>query len=106
MPLQKATDFEDYSHDRWGTAPRCCTDEAGCVVCNALNSRTLEIDNTYYNQELLYEVWFLDHVSSNDKAVKFTEDEKNDWHRLQSLGVQSEHYPTCQCSQGLWSPEC
>jgi hypothetical protein len=25
-----------------------------------LNSRTLEIDNTHYNQELLCEVWFLD----------------------------------------------
>jgi hypothetical protein len=48
MPLQKPADFKD-----------CCTDEAGCIVCNALNSRNLEIDDTHYHQELLCEVWFL-----------------------------------------------
>jgi hypothetical protein len=53
MPLQKAADFEDCSHNRWGTTRNCCTDEA-VGVCSAL-----EIDNTYYNQELLWEVWFL-----------------------------------------------
>jgi hypothetical protein len=42
-----------------GIAPRHCTDEAGCVVCNALTSRTLETDNTYCNQKLLCEVLFL-----------------------------------------------
>jgi hypothetical protein len=32
-----------------------------------------------------------DHVSSNDdSAVKFTEDEEDDWHRLQPLGAQYE----------------
>jgi hypothetical protein len=32
-----------------------------------------------------------DHVSSNnDSAVKLSEDEENDWHSLQPLGVQSE----------------
>jgi hypothetical protein len=37
-----------------------------------------------------------DHVSSNDdSAVKLTEDEKDDWHSSQPLGVQSEDYPTC-----------
>jgi hypothetical protein len=34
--------LEDCSHNRWGTAPRCCTDEAECVVCSPLNSRTFE----------------------------------------------------------------
>jgi hypothetical protein len=38
----------------------------------------------------------IDHVSSNDdSALKLTEDEKDDWHSLQPLGVQSEDYPTC-----------
>jgi hypothetical protein len=56
MPIQRAADFEDCSHDRWETAPKHCTDESGCVVCDALNSRNLETDNTYYNQELFFEV--------------------------------------------------
>jgi hypothetical protein len=55
MSLQKASGFEDCSYDRWGTAQQCCTDEAGCVVCNSHNSRTLESGNTYYNQEVLCE---------------------------------------------------
>jgi hypothetical protein len=67
MPLQKAADFEDCSHDKWGTAPRCCTDEAGCVVCTAIHKRSLDID---------------------DSIVKLTEDEEDDWHSLQLLGVQ------------------
>jgi hypothetical protein len=38
----------------------------------------------------------IDHVSSNDEsALKLTEDEEDDWHNLQLLGVQSEDYPTC-----------
>jgi hypothetical protein len=37
-----------------------------------------------------------DHVKSNDdSAVKLTEDEEDDWHSLQCLGVQFEDYPTC-----------
>jgi hypothetical protein len=37
-----------------------------------------------------------EHVSSNDdSAVKLNEDEEDDWHSLQPLGVQSEDYPTC-----------
>jgi hypothetical protein len=27
IPSKKAADFKDCNHDRWGTAPRCCTDE-------------------------------------------------------------------------------
>jgi hypothetical protein len=56
MLLQKAADFEDCSHGRWGTAARYYTDEAQCVVCNALHSRTLNTYSTYYNKELLCEV--------------------------------------------------
>jgi hypothetical protein len=37
-----------------------------------------------------------DHASSNnDNAVKLSEDEEEDWHSLQPLGVQSEDCPTC-----------
>jgi hypothetical protein len=33
----------------------------------------------------------IDHVSSNDdSAVKLNEDEEDEWHSLQPLGVQSE----------------
>jgi hypothetical protein len=78
VPFQKAADSEDCSYDIWGTAPRCYTDDAGCVACSSFHSRRLEIDNTHGNQELLHEVWFLDHISSNDSAVKLTEDEKDD----------------------------
>jgi hypothetical protein len=39
---------------------RCYTDDAGCVVCKAFDSITLEIDNPYCNQELLCEMRFLD----------------------------------------------
>jgi hypothetical protein len=38
----------------------------------------------------------VDHVSSNNgSAVKLAEDEEDDCHSLQSLGVQSEGYTTC-----------
>jgi hypothetical protein len=37
------------------------------------------------------------HVSSNeDSAVKLSEDEEDDWHSLQHLGMQSEDCPTCE----------
>jgi hypothetical protein len=37
-----------------------------------------------------------DHVGINDgSAGKFTEDEDDDWHSLQPLGVQCEDCPTC-----------
>jgi hypothetical protein len=37
-----------------------------------------------------------DHVSSNDgSAVKLSEDEEDDWHSLQPLGVQFGSYTTC-----------
>jgi hypothetical protein len=96
MPLQKSADFEDCSHDRWGTTPRYCINEAGCVVCNALNSRTLGFGNTTTIKNCFLKCGFsTDHVShSDDSAVKLNEDEEDDWHSLQALGVQSEDYPT------------
>jgi hypothetical protein len=36
-------------------------------------------------------VWFL----NDDTAVKLCEDEEDDWHSLQPLGVQFEDYTTC-----------
>jgi hypothetical protein len=37
-----------------------------------------------------------DHVSSNDNSVvKINEDEEDDWHSLQLLGVQAEDCTTC-----------
>jgi hypothetical protein len=33
--------------------------------------------------------------SNDDSAVKLSEDEEDDCHSLQPLGVQSEDYPTC-----------
>jgi hypothetical protein len=52
--LQKAVDFDGCRHDRWG----CYESEAECVACSELNSRSLSDDNTHYNQELLFGVWF------------------------------------------------
>jgi hypothetical protein len=48
----------------------------------------------------------IDHVSSNDSAVKLTEVEEDDWHSFQPLGVQCEDYPTCDIALevcGVWS---
>jgi hypothetical protein len=58
---------------------------------NAVKNRNLESDKTHHNQKLLCEGWFLDHVSSNDDStVNLSEVEEEDWHSLQSLGVQSD----------------
>jgi hypothetical protein len=38
----------------------------------------------------------IENVSSNDNsALKLTEDEEDDWHCLEPLGVQSEDYSKC-----------
>jgi hypothetical protein len=36
-----------------------------------------------------------DHVSNDDSAVKFSEDEEDDWHGLQPPGVQLLDYAVC-----------
>jgi hypothetical protein len=73
---------------------------------NALKERNLENDKTHHNQKLLCEIWFLDCVISNDDiAVSPSEDETDDWHSIQSLGVHSEGYPTCDSAlevSGVW----
>jgi hypothetical protein len=62
----------------WGTAPRCCIDEVGCIVCNSLNSRTLESENTYYNKNGFIKCGFLiGNISNNDNSsVKLSEDKR------------------------------
>jgi hypothetical protein len=60
MPLQKVPDLEYCSHNRLGAVPRWHIDKVGCIVHNAFHSRSLETDNTQYNEQLFYEVWFLD----------------------------------------------
>jgi hypothetical protein len=90
VPLQIAVDLEDCSHDGWGNAPRCYTDE-----CNALHSRSLKTDNAHY-KNCFEKCGFSNyHVSSNDdSAVKLTEDEEDDWHSLQALGMQIDDFTT------------
>jgi hypothetical protein len=40
--------------------------------------------------------FLIDHVySSNDRIMKLCENEEDDWHSLQPLGVQFEDYITC-----------
>jgi hypothetical protein len=44
---KKAVDSEDHSHGKCETPSKCYTDDAGYVVGNALNDRSLETDNTH-----------------------------------------------------------
>jgi hypothetical protein len=97
VPLQKAVDLD---HGRSGTAPRCYIEEAGCVACNAIHNRSLGTDNTHYNKNCFMKCGFsTDCAGSNDdSAVKLSEDNEDDWHSLQALGVQFEDYTTCDSS--------
>jgi hypothetical protein len=71
MPFQKAVHFEDCSHDRWGTDPRCCTNlnvlfrkHFTAVFWSLITSNTIK--NCFMKCGLS-----IDHVSSNnDSAVK------------------------------------
>jgi hypothetical protein len=97
MPLQTAANFEDYSHDKWETEVRCCqmkldvlsaihfiAEASGVITPTTIKNR---FEKCGYSN---------DHVSSNnDNALQLSEDERDDWHSLQPLGVQSEYYPTC-----------
>jgi hypothetical protein len=56
MPIQKTDVSEHSSHDRWGTTPRCYTNEAGYAAAMHFKA---EVGNIHYNQELLRELWFL-----------------------------------------------
>jgi hypothetical protein len=89
MLLQKQADLEDCSHDRWGTALRCYTDKAGCVVCNEFRSRSLDTDNTHYILELLCEIRFFLFIVS--AVVKLSENEEGDWHSLQCSLRTTQH---------------
>jgi hypothetical protein len=74
-----------------GTTPRCCAYENRCVTCSALHSRILQVAK---NQEMSV-TFSIYHVSRNDSSgTKLTEDEKNDWHSLQPLGLHNvSQYP-------------
>jgi hypothetical protein len=62
-------DFEDCNHDRLGIGPRCCIDEAGCVVYSAFNSRTVElITPTKVKNGFVKCGFLIDHASSNDDS--------------------------------------
>jgi hypothetical protein len=81
VPLQKPAVFEGCNHDIKGIALQCYKDEAECLVCNALHSRSLADGNTQYNQELIVKCFGITvhHVSSNDNsAMKFTENQEDD----------------------------
>jgi hypothetical protein len=98
MPLEKAADLEDCSHDRWGTAPRCYINEAGYVISamQFIAEAWRMVTPTKINNCFVKCGFSNDHVSSNDdSAVKLIEDEEDDWHSLHPLGVQSEDWPTC-----------
>jgi hypothetical protein len=41
--ITESSHFTDHSYDRLGIGPRCCIDEAGYVVCSAVNNRPLEL---------------------------------------------------------------
>jgi hypothetical protein len=51
-----------------GTAARCYTDEAGCAICSALHSRSLEIGNTMIKNYFV-KCGFSNDVSSNDDSA-------------------------------------
>jgi hypothetical protein len=81
MPLQKAADFEDCSHDKWETEVRCCqmkldvlsamhfiAEASGVIMPTRIKNR---FEKCGYSN---------DHVSSNDdSAVQLSEDERDDW---------------------------
>jgi hypothetical protein len=84
MPLQKTADFEDCSHNTWGAH--------GGLLQGAAQMKLVML----FPMHFIVEAWRLitpsgfsiDHVSIDDSAVKRSEDEEDDWHRLQPLGVQ------------------
>jgi hypothetical protein len=80
-----------------GIAPSCCINEAVYVV---FSITTTTIKNFFvkcgFSIDLVKCGFSIDHVSSNDgSAVKLSEDEEDNWHSLQPVGLQSEDYPTC-----------
>jgi hypothetical protein len=83
MAVQKAANIEDCRHDRWGTIPRCCTQmrlDVLLAMCLLAGPRREIIPTTIKNCSV--KCGFLIAVSSNDIAIKLTEDEVDDWHTL------------------------
>jgi hypothetical protein len=98
MPLQKAADFKDCSYDMvvgglLQDAAQMKLDVLSAMHIIAESWRL--ITHTTIKNYFVRCAFLIDHVSSNDDStMKLTEDEKDDWHTLQPLGVQSADYPT------------
>jgi hypothetical protein len=81
------------SHDRWGTAPRCYTDEA---AMHLITEAWRLITSTAIKNCLVKCGFSIDHVICNhDSPLKLSEDEEDDWHTLQPLPLQFEDYTIC-----------
>jgi hypothetical protein len=79
-----------------GTAPTGCEDEAGMLSAMLLMAKPWRLITPTTIKNCFVQCGFcVDHVSSNDSAVKLCEGAENDWHSLQPLDMQSEDYPTC-----------
>jgi hypothetical protein len=91
VPVQKAVDLENCSHDRWGTATQMKWDVLSAVHFIAGAQRLITC--TTIKNSFVKCGFTDDHVSSNDdSAVKLSEEEEND---LQHLEVQFEDCTTC-----------
>jgi hypothetical protein len=78
------------------TSPTGCKDEAGLLSAICLIAEPWRLITLTAIRNCFVRCGFsVDHASSSDSAVKLCEDEEDDWHSLQPLGVQSEDYPTC-----------
>jgi RNA-binding protein YlmH len=86
QPLKKAGDEEDYNQ----VAAQMKLDVLSAVHLIAEPSRLI-ICTIIKNCIVKYGF----SSSNDDSAVALSEDEEDDWHSLQPLGVQSEDYPTC-----------
>jgi hypothetical protein len=103
VPLKKAVDSEDCSHDGWGNAPRCCTDETELLSAVQFITESWRLITLTTIKNCFVKCGFsVDHVSRNDDNVmKLSEDEEDDWHSLQPHGVQFEDYTTCDSALGF-----
>jgi hypothetical protein len=100
-PKQKGADLKGCNHDKWGQLQdthkkKKKKKKAGCGVCHALHSRSLEIHNSHYNQELLCEVCgFSNDVRGNDdSAEKLSKDEDGAVYSLLEYSLRSTQHMT------------
>jgi hypothetical protein len=96
MPLQKAADFEDCRHDRWGLLQDAAQTKLDVLSAVHLKAEPWSLITPTTIKNCSLKCGFSVAVSSNDdSASKLTEDEEDDWRSLQPRGVQSEDYSTC-----------